>query len=119
MTKEYGAERAPLGFDDTLENTDADAWVPNERTVSNDRPGIPTEELRKVGEEAGFVSREAKTIVVERQPIKRQTEQINIRADVEAIAMLRQICISQEPAWQINYGFERAVAALRREMERR
>ena len=88
-------------------------------------PAAPSRaEVRAVSEAANFPSREAKrpraeaAPVLERRPARRlktgRTEQLNVRASVETIKAFYALADQQK--WKSAETFERAVAALKREL---
>ena len=99
-----------LGFDEAFDEVDPAEWTPPENSVSNDRDDIAPEDVKEVGEQSGFTSRQAAVT-------KERTEQINFRAKESTIADFRRLCGEQSPEWRFGYGFERAIAALKRELE--
>ncbi len=102
-------EPQDLGFGDAFEQVKPDRWRLPEKSISNDR-SVDTADLKQVAEATGFVSRQV------HRP-KEPTGQINFRAKVSAIMNFRALCEAQEPSWPYGYGLERAVAALKRELQ--
>jgi len=110
-------QRADLGFDDAFGDTDPAQWTPPERKVSE----VPSQDLKAIGEQQGFTSREPakKNKPAKKQaPKKERTDQINFRAKVSTIDEFRALCSSQTPAWPMGFAFERAMAALKRELDK-
>ena len=98
-----------LGFEDAFDQAKPDRWPLPEKSISNDRE-IDTADLKQVAEATGFVSGQVQTP-------KEPTDQINFRAKVNTIGDFRALCKAQEPSWPYGYGLERAVAALKRELQ--
>ena len=98
-----------LGFEDAFDQVKPDQWTVPEKSISNDHE-VGTTDLKQVAEATGFVSRQIQTL-------KKPTAQINFRAKVSTLADFRALCGAQEPSWPYGYGLERAVAALKRELQ--
>ena len=98
-----------LGFEDAFDQVKPDQWTVPEKRISNDRE-VGTTDLKQVAEATGFVSRQIQTL-------KEPTAQINFRAKVSTVADFRALCGAQEPSWPYGYGLERAVAALKQELQ--
>ena len=98
-----------LGFDEAFDDVKPEQWTPSADSVSNDPP-IPTDHLKRVAEQTGFPSRQTPTP-------KEPMDQINFRAKASTIATFRALCAAQEPSWPYGYGFERAIAALQRDLD--
>lgn len=114
-------QRAGLGFENALDDLDLNDWTP--ASSANDRAEVDTATVRKVAEKEGFTSREPKPVKAPKakpakptKPKKAPTDQINIRATVSAIDEFKALCEAQEPKWPLGYAFERALAALKREL---
>ena len=112
LTAEKPRTKEPkdLGFADSFEDENPDQWTLPKETVSND-PEIPPEEIKRVAEETNFSSREP-------APAKERMDQINFRAKENTIQDFKRFCRAQEPPWPFGHGFEKAIAALKREMQR-
>ncbi len=109
MSTEIKEKPADLGFDDVFNDLDINTWTPN--TPKNDvKPDKKV--VKKVAEKAGFSSREPDA-KIEEEP----ETQINIKAKKSAIDTFRELCKTQSPKWPQGYAFEKAVAALKRELE--
>ncbi|WP_299082572.1 hypothetical protein [uncultured Paraglaciecola sp.] len=120
-------QRAGLGFEDELDSIDFESWTPDKS--DNHRSNIDPETVRKVAEKEGFTSREQlpqkppadngnPTVKAKKEkPKKEPTDQINFRAKVSTIEAFKAICDSQEPKWPHGYALERALKALKRELE--
>jgi len=105
MNKDYEKD---YGFGSELDNIDASEWTPE--TPTNDQAPVKkpkAEQVKKVAEKAGFTSRE---------PVPAKENVITIRAKQSAIDEFRDLAKSQEPKWPQGYTFERALAALKREL---
>ena len=98
-----------LGFGDAFDQVEPDRWRLPKKSISTDRPVDPAD-LKQVAEATGFVSRQLHSP-------KEPTGQINFRAKLSAIMNFRALCEAQEPSWPYGYGLERAVAALKRELQ--
>ena len=116
MSTETKTAPASLGFDDEFESMDVSAWTPN--TAKNDQAPAPkrnTKAVKKSVEAAaqavGFTSREPKA-----EPIAEPEGQINIKATLSSIEAFRDLSKGQKPKWPQGYTFERAIAALEREL---
>lgn len=51
------------------------------------------------------------------KPTKPEMEQFTVRAKVSVIAEFRELINKQEPKWSLGYALERAVKALKKELE--
>jgi len=101
MNKDYG-------FSSELDDLNIDDWTPG--TSTNDQAPVKkteVEKAKKVAEKAGFTSRE---------PSSNKQNVITIRAKQTAIDEFYNLADSQEPSWPKGYTFERALAALKREL---
>ena len=98
-----------LGFEDAFNQVKPDQWPLPEKSISNDHE-VDTADLKQVAEATGFASRQVQTP-------KEPNDQINFRAKVSTIRDFRTLCKAQEPSWPYGYGLERAVAALKRELQ--
>ncbi|WP_342154671.1 stability/partitioning determinant [Methylorubrum sp. SB2] len=111
-------ERAPLGFEDELNDFDPAAFAKPKR-AANDKP--KPEEAKKAAEAAGFRSREpVKAPVVPEEPAapprRRRTgrnAQINIKTRAETIEAFTRIADAN--GWGLGETFERAIELLTRE----
>lgn len=110
MTTQAEEQRASMGFGDELEALDTSDWTPAKPT--ND-PKPTTAQIEKIAEQQGFTSRQPKKA----EPPPEPTGQVNIKALQSAIEGFRDISKSQTPKWPQGYTFERAVAALKRELD--
>ena len=108
MSTETKPAPASLGFGDAFEDIDISAWTP--AAPKND-PKPDKKAVKKVAEKAGYTSREP---IIEPQP--EPQEQINIKANKTSIDAFRALYKNQTPKWPQGYAFERAVAALEREL---
>lgn len=101
MNKDYG-------FGDELDRIDVDEWAPESLNDEIISPRL--EQVKKVAEKAGFTSRE---------PAKRKEpdSQITIRGKYSVIEGFRDFASDQEPKWPLGYALERALIALKRELE--
>lgn len=114
-------QRADLGFEDEFEKLDLSDWSPAKS--ANDRAEVDPESVRTAAEKEGFTSRESKPAKPPKakptkpvKPKKAPTDQLNIRTKVSAIDEFKALCDAQEPKWPLGYAFERALAALKREL---
>jgi len=98
MSKDYG-------FGGELDEVNVDDWAPE--TGANDAKAPALEDVKKVAEKAGFTSREPKS---DKQNV------VTIRCKQTAIDDFKNLAKSQEPKWPQGYTFERAIAALKREL---
>jgi len=107
---------AGLGFEQELE--DLGQWSAR---PSEPRKAVDTQLVRSTAAKEGFVSREAKperaARLKGRPPKKERTDQINFRAKVSVLEAFRAIGAQQDPEWSLGYTLERAVAALKKELE--
>lgn len=109
-------KRAGLGFEDELDNLDIKDW--NAGKGSHKRAPIDPQAVREVARQQGFTSREPVSEPLEApKPKKELTDQINIRAKLSVIEAFKALSAAQEPKWPLGYTLERALAALRRELE--
>lgn len=112
-------ERADLGFDAVFDETSPSDWQPKQdRSIEP----VPREAIAQVAEASGFSSREPGREGDTTKPGKRAlpkepTDQINFRAKVSTINDFRALCNRMQPPWPFGYGFERAIAALKHELE--
>ncbi len=115
-------QRADLGFEDEFENLNLSDWTPEQS--ANDRAKVDSVAVRTAAEKEGFTSREpqpakppkARPTKPSNKPKKAPTDQLNIRTKVSAIDEFKALCDAQEPKWPLGYAFERALAALKREV---
>lgn len=110
---------AGLGFEDELDSLDLKNWSPGHGGTQ--KREVDTQTVRAVAEKEGFSSREPqvpqRTPKPVTKPEKERTDQINFRAKISTIEAFKAICESQEPKWPHGYTLERAVKALKRELE--
>jgi len=123
MTK----QRAEIGFGSSFDDLKPEDWKPEPaQTVATPKP--PREQIRKVARAAGFESREAPPpIAAEPDPAalkparKRliyttgRNTQTNIKTRLEDDTEFKNI--SQAFHWPQGYTFQRALEALKRELE--
>ncbi len=108
MSTETTQKTEDLGFDDAFNDLDISDWTPD--TPKNDRKP-DKQAVKKVAEKAGFTSREPKA---EEQD---KLVQFNMKVKQDAIDDFKKLCKAQSPKWPQGYAFERALAALMRELE--
>src|SRR5262245_41747353 len=87
-------------------------------TPQKPKPAAAAEKVRQVSERASFRSREPEPSRQKREPRRYRTGrnvQVNIKADAEVIAAFYHIADTQE--WVLGETLERAVEALKREIE--
>lgn len=121
-------QRAQIGFDSTFDELDPDEWKPAAPEAAA-VPKPPKEQIRKVAKSAGFESREAAppSTLPEATPItakpvrKRQPYttgrniQTNIKTRLQDDTEFKDI--SAHFRWPQGYTFQRAIEALKRELQ--
>ncbi|MBS0155149.1 MAG: hypothetical protein JSS38_11175 [Nitrospira sp.] len=124
MTK----QRTEIGFGTSFEEIDPTEWKREPKPV-DEKPKPPREEIRKVAQKSGFNSREAapapkpvETVTVAPQPVREgriyrtgRSEQLNLKVRGEDKTGFYAICDHNH--WVQGYTFQRAIEALRRELE--
>lgn len=107
-----GEPKKEYDFGSELDELDDTAnWTPN--TEANDpEPKPDMDKMRQIAEDQGFTSREPKSA-----PVKEPEGQITIRGKARVMDDFRDFSASQEPKWPLGYTLERALAALKRELE--
>ena len=106
-----GEAKRNYGFGDELDSANLDDWTP--KTGANEETPPPSAEaVRQVSEEAGF-TRDAQPAASK----KEREGQITIRGKQSVMDEFRNFAVSQQPRWPLGYTLERALAALKREME--
>jgi len=102
---DFGAEL------DELDKTTAADWTPHAQT-NDAEPKPDMDKMREIAEGQGFTSREPKAA-----PEKEPEGQITIRGKARVMDDFRNFAASREPKWPLGYTLERALAALKREVE--
>lgn len=102
-------------FGDELEDlASSDDWTPHKEAndTSPDKPDM--EQVRQIAEGQGWESREPS-----KAPAKKPQEDgsFTVRAKQSVIDEFKDFAKQQEPKWPHGYVFERALAALKRELE--
>lgn len=110
-------------FDDALD--DLDDFKAEKPTKK--KAGVDKKTVRAVAEEQGFSSRDSRT---ETKPVesttsanrgrpkkKEPTGAINFRAKLTVLDDFRNFGETQEPEWSLGYTLERAIAALKKELD--
>lgn len=99
-------------FGAELDGLKADEWTPHAPGNDQAKQKPNLDQVREIAEKEGFTSREPKA------PQKKEPEgQITIRAKQSVIDEFRGLSASQSPKWPLGYTLERALAALKRELE--
>lgn len=101
MNKDYG-------FDSEFDDLDVAAWEPE--STKSDAAAPSLDEVKRVAEKAGFTSREPSST-----PSKEG--QITIRGKLSVVEEFRNLAVSQEPKWPLGYTLERALEALKKELD--
>jgi len=125
MTK----QRADIGFGSAFEEIDPMEWK-NASKAAEEKPKPPREEIRKVAQKSGFKSREAappapapvESVAIAPRPMREgriyrtgRSEQLNLKVRSEDKSGFYDIC--DQNHWVQGYTFQRAIEALRRELE--
>ncbi len=97
------------GFDSELDDFSADDWAPKKKTSPKERKKPAPEQVAKVAAKAGFTSREPK-------PQKEPEGQVSIRAPLSLIEEFKEFGKTQQPKWPHSYVLQRAMEALKREL---
>lgn len=128
MTK----QRSDIGFGSAFDEIDP-AEFKNDPKPAAAKPKPPRETIRKVAEKSGFNSREAtppasvppapvESVAIAPQPVREgriyrtgRSEQLNLKVRGEDKTGFYAIC--DQKHWVQGYTFQRALEALRRELE--
>lgn len=115
MSNNQPAQGSNFGFDDALEDAASEFadWTPDKPV--NDKPPVVDKAVsREAAADLGFTSREAKPAS---RPDKEPDEQVLIRGPRRVVQEFRKFGKTQTPKWPHALVLERAMAALKREME--
>jgi len=99
-------------FSNELDDLIADEWTPHAKANDGESKKVDLEQVREIAEGQGFSSREPKP-TVQKEP----EGQVLIRAKVSVIEDFKAFGKAQKPRWPHSYILERALAALKKEME--
>jgi hypothetical protein len=121
-------QRAEIGFGSSFETLDPDEWKPAAADAAAS-PKPPRDQIRKVARSAGFESREAPPAAITEQipaaaakPVRKRVPyttgrniQTNIKTRLQDDTEFKDISAAMK--WPQGYTFQRAVEALKRELQ--